>query len=79
MALPPAALLTFARASAFARKAGLAVLLISADLDELIGLSDTIKVILRGKLVATFDPQSVTPQQLGSAMTGADTITQEHS
>ncbi|HMY09361.1 MAG TPA: heme ABC transporter ATP-binding protein, partial [Marmoricola sp.] len=62
-----------------ARKAGLAVLLISADLDELIGLSDTIKVILRGKLVATFDPQSVTPQQLGSAMTGADTITQEHS
>ncbi|MEZ5113953.1 MAG: hypothetical protein R2693_11085 [Nocardioidaceae bacterium] len=44
-----------------ARKAGLAVLLISADLDELIGLSDTIKVILRGKLVATFDPQSVTP------------------
>ena len=29
---------------------GLAVLLISADLDELIGLSDTIKVILRGRL-----------------------------
>ncbi len=62
-----------------ARKAGLAVLLISADLDELIGLSDTIKVILRGKLVATFDPQSVTPQQLGSAMTGADAISEERS
>jgi ABC-type uncharacterized transport system ATPase subunit len=55
-----------------ARKAGLAVLLVSADLDELIGLSDTIKVILRGRLVATFDPHSVTPEQLGSAMTGAD-------
>ncbi len=54
-----------------ARRKGLAVLLISADLDELIGLSDTIQVILRGKLVGTFDPADVTPQQLGSAMTGA--------
>ena len=54
-----------------ARRKGLAVLLISADLDELIGLSDTIQVILRGKLVGTFDPGDVTPQQLGSAMTGA--------
>ncbi len=54
-----------------ARREGLAVLLISADLDELIGLSDTISVLLRGRLVGTFDPASVTPQQLGSAMTGA--------
>ncbi|WP_182524386.1 ABC transporter ATP-binding protein [Nocardioides dongkuii] len=54
-----------------ARRAGLAVLLISADLDELIGLSDTIQVILRGRLVSSFDPASVTPEQLGSAMTGA--------
>lgn len=54
-----------------ARAAGLAVLLISADLDELIGLSDTLKVILRGRLVAEVDPLTVTPEQLGSAMTGA--------
>ncbi len=54
-----------------ARHKGLAVLLISADLDELIGLSDSLKVILRGRLVADFDPQTVTPQELGSAMTGA--------
>jgi ABC-type uncharacterized transport system ATPase subunit len=54
-----------------ARHAGLAVLLISADLDELIGLSDSIQVLLRGRLVGTFDPRSVTPQELGSAMTGA--------
>jgi simple sugar transport system ATP-binding protein len=54
-----------------ARRAGLAVLLISADLDELIGLSDAITVILRGKLVANVDPGDVTPEQLGSAMTGA--------
>jgi len=55
-----------------ARREGLAVLLISADLDELIGLSDRIEVILRGRLVGEFDPSEVTPQQLGSAMTGAD-------
>ncbi len=54
-----------------ARREGLAVLLISADLDELIGLSDTISVILRGRFVATVDPHDVTPEQLGSAMTGA--------
>jgi len=54
-----------------ARRAGLAVLLVSADLDELIGLSDRIEVVLRGRLVAEFDPGHVTPQQLGSAMTGA--------
>ena len=54
-----------------ARRKGLAVLLISADLDELIGLSDTIKVLLRGRLVGDFDPSDVTPEQLGSAMTGA--------
>jgi simple sugar transport system ATP-binding protein len=54
-----------------ARRNGLAVLLISADLDELIGLSDRIEVILRGRLVGSFDPSAVTPQELGSAMTGA--------
>jgi simple sugar transport system ATP-binding protein len=53
-----------------ARRKGLAVLLISADLDELIGLSDRIEVILRGRLVGNFDPKTVTPQDLGSAMTG---------
>ncbi len=37
------------------------MLLISADLDELIGLSDTIRVLLRGRLVGKFDPQTVTP------------------
>ena len=54
-----------------ARAQGLAVLLVSADLDELIGLSDTLMVILRGRIVADVDPATVTPEQLGSAMTGA--------
>jgi general nucleoside transport system ATP-binding protein len=54
-----------------ARRAGMGVLLISADLDELIGLSDSLKVMYRGKLVADADPATVTPEQLGLAMTGA--------
>jgi simple sugar transport system ATP-binding protein len=54
-----------------ARAAGLGVLLLSADLDELIGLSDTLYVILRGRLVARVDPATVTPQDLGAYMTGA--------
>jgi simple sugar transport system ATP-binding protein len=55
-----------------ARANGLAVLLISADLDELIGMSDTLQVILRGRFVAQVDPKTVTPVELGAAMTGAD-------
>ena len=55
-----------------ARAEHLAVLLISADLEELIGMSDSLAVILRGRLVAEYDPAQVTPEQLGSAMTGAE-------
>ncbi len=54
-----------------ARALGLATLLISADLDELIGLSDTIVVMFHGRLVATLDPNDITPRALGSYMTGA--------
>src|SRR5689334_5192129 len=54
-----------------ARRNGLAVLLISADLEELVGLSDTIRVILRGRLSGEFDPGVVTREELGAAMTGA--------
>ncbi|NIA26394.1 MAG: ATP-binding cassette domain-containing protein, partial [Gammaproteobacteria bacterium] len=58
-----------------ARAAGLAVLLISADLEELIGLSDTLYVILRGRLVARLDPKTATPEELGSYMTGVRSAT----
>ncbi|MFH8291612.1 ABC transporter ATP-binding protein [Streptomyces sp. NPDC018059] len=61
-----------------ARREGLAVLLISADLDELIGLSDTLRVIYRGRLVADADPATITPEELGSAMTGAASGHLEH-
>lgn len=54
-----------------ARGAGLATLLVSADLDELIGLSDTVVVMMRGRIVATLDPTNLTARELGSYMTGA--------
>jgi simple sugar transport system ATP-binding protein len=54
-----------------ARAAGLATLLVSADLEELIGLSDRLVVLYRGALVATLLPAEVTPQLLGAHMTGA--------
>jgi simple sugar transport system ATP-binding protein len=53
-----------------ARFKGLAVLLISADLEELIGLSDRLLVIFSGRIVAELSPQAVTPEELGSYMTG---------
>jgi simple sugar transport system ATP-binding protein len=56
-----------------ARAAGLATLLLSADLEELIGLSDSLVVIYRGRLVASLRPDEVTPEVLGSYMTGAAT------
>ncbi len=54
-----------------ARANGMGILLISADLDELIGLSDTIHVLFEGALVAKLDPNEVTPEVLGTYMTGA--------
>ncbi|MDO9175998.1 MAG: ATP-binding cassette domain-containing protein, partial [Actinomycetota bacterium] len=54
-----------------ARDAGLAVLLISADLEELIGLSDRILVMFDGQMTARLTPAEATPELLGSYMTGA--------
>jgi general nucleoside transport system ATP-binding protein len=54
-----------------ARKAGMATLLISADLEELIGLSDRLLVIFEGRIVAELDPATATPEQLGTHMTGS--------
>ena len=52
------------------RDDGLGVLLISADLEELIGLSDRIVVIYQGNFVAELKPDEITPEILGSYMTG---------
>ena len=58
-----------------ARAEGMGIVLVSADLDELIGLSDTLHVMLRGALVATLDPANLTPEELGGHMTGAGDAT----
>ena len=55
-----------------ARDRGLATLLVSADLEELISLSDVLLVMLRGRIVARLDPTEATPRDLGTHMTGAD-------
>ncbi|HEY7064720.1 MAG TPA: ABC transporter ATP-binding protein [Chloroflexota bacterium] len=53
------------------RDQGCAVLLVSADLDELRALADRIAVLYRGRLVATLPAAAATPEQLGLLMTGA--------
>ena len=53
-----------------ARDHGLGVLLISADLEELIGLSDRIVVMFDGRVTAELDPRRATPELLGTYMTG---------
>jgi len=53
-----------------ARDAGLAVLLISADLEEVIGLSDRIAVMFDGRINARLTPAEATPELLGTYMTG---------
>ena len=54
-----------------ARDNGMAVLLVSADLEELLGLSDSIAVMFDGRITAMLNPDDVTPSELGSYMTGA--------
>ena len=54
------------------RDQGTAVLLVSAELDEILSLSDRISVMYRGRLVDTFDAAEVTREHLGYLMaTGA--------
>jgi ABC-type uncharacterized transport system ATPase subunit len=52
------------------REEGAAILLISADLDEVRGLSDRIGVLYQGKLVAEKDADAFTDQELGMLMAG---------
>ena len=52
------------------RNKGKAVILITADLDELMSLSDQVGVIYDGEFVAFGKPDDFTPTQLGLYMTG---------
>jgi len=52
------------------RDRGVAVLLISAELDEILSLSDRIVVMYRGQIVATVDRKDASREQLGLWMAG---------
>jgi simple sugar transport system ATP-binding protein len=54
-----------------ARDAGMAVLVISADLEEVLSLSDRIAVIYEGEIVGEMSPETATEERLGLLMTGA--------
>ncbi len=59
------------------RDQGAAVLLVSAELDEILSLSDRIGVLYRGRLVGTFDATETTREELGYLMaTGASPETE---
>lgn len=53
------------------RDEGVAVLVVSAELDEIMGLSDRIVVMYHGKIVATVQNGELTREQLGLLMAGA--------
>lgn len=53
-----------------ARDKGTAVLLVSAELDEIMSLSDRIAVMYKGQILDTLDAKTATREQLGLLMAG---------
>ncbi|MBR6015390.1 MAG: ABC transporter ATP-binding protein [Firmicutes bacterium] len=53
------------------RDKGKAILLISLELDEVLGLSDRILVMYEGEIVGELNPKETTPEELGLYMSGA--------
>jgi simple sugar transport system ATP-binding protein len=51
-----------------ARDAGMAVLLVSAELEEILSLSDRIGVMYRGRIAGMLTPEEATPELLGYMM-----------
>jgi simple sugar transport system ATP-binding protein len=47
-----------------------AVLLVSADLEEILSIADRIAVMYEGQIVGTLDPAEATEERLGLMMTG---------
>ena len=52
------------------RDEGVAVLLVSAELDEIMALSDQIAVMFKGKIIATVPAAEATREGLGLLMAG---------
>jgi ABC-type sugar transport system ATPase subunit len=49
---------------------GMAILMISSELPEVLGMSDRVLVMSGGRLVAAFERAEATPEAVGAAMTG---------
>ena len=52
------------------REKGMAILLISEDLDEIRALSDRVIVMYEGRIIGTVDNESTTTEEIGLMMTG---------
>ncbi|HYY93785.1 MAG TPA: ABC transporter ATP-binding protein [Pyrinomonadaceae bacterium] len=52
------------------RDQGCAILLVSAELEEVMSLSDRLLVIYHGRIVGEVNPQQATPEEIGLMMTG---------
>jgi simple sugar transport system ATP-binding protein len=61
------------------RDAGAAILLVSAELDEILALSDRIAVIYEGQIMRTFQAGEATEDEIGLLMTGGAAATEEQS
>jgi ABC-type uncharacterized transport system ATPase subunit len=55
-----------------AASAGVAVLLLSEDLDEILALADRVVVVYEGELTGDFDPVTATVEEIGLAMAGGE-------
>jgi simple sugar transport system ATP-binding protein len=58
-----------------ARQAGKAILLVSAELSEILALADRVAVMYGGRVVATLPRDAATEERLGPLMTGATDTT----
>jgi rhamnose transport system ATP-binding protein len=50
---------------------GLAILMISSELPEVLGMSDRVLVMREGRIVAEFSREKATQEAVGSAMMGS--------
>ena len=57
------------------RDSGEAILLISAELEEIMTLSDRIVVMYEGEIVGSFRPEETTEEELGLYMAGSRNMT----
>jgi len=63
--------------SELAAERGLAILMISSELPEILGMSDRILVMRSGEIVAEFSREDATQEKIGAAMMSADDVIEQ--